>query len=208
MSNSIAQYLWRDGGDVTGKIASGGTTTTLTLTNPQGRVQFRGRRGPQSRSANDGIVVPVTCCSRAIRSSLRSTASAAPSPRAPRPPHGQTALFLFRQGDFAGQPGTQTSGHEGRRRLHHDLHDAWRPLGVSTRTTRMCSASRVARSPRRIPELARASRSASSWARRVHGRPLPRDDRGRNLRVLHAPGRSGRTSRSLCKSRGIRNLTG
>lgn len=52
-SNSLAQYLWRNGGGATGVIGSGGTTATLTLATPSDAFNFEVGEFVVA-SANDG----------------------------------------------------------------------------------------------------------------------------------------------------------
>lgn len=110
MSNSIAQYLWRDGGGSTGKISSGGTTVNLTLTNPQDVFNFEVGEGLVA-SANDGTSnAHVLLAGSAIVTAVDRiggivTTGAAPGAWA-------NGSFLFRQGDFAGNL-TQTSVMKG-----------------------------------------------------------------------------------------------
>jgi len=100
VSNSLAQYLWRNGGGSTGKISSGGTTTSLTLTVPSDAFNFEVGEFIVA-SANDGstssdaLLAGSTYITAIDRVAGILTTNTAPAAWA-------NGSFLFRQGDFAG----------------------------------------------------------------------------------------------------------
>lgn len=99
-SNNLAQYLWRDGGGAIGVIASGGTTTAMTLTRATDAFNFQVGQAVVA-SANDGTGTGnvllagsafVTAVDRVAGIITIGVAQGA----------WANASFLFRAGDFAG----------------------------------------------------------------------------------------------------------
>lgn len=104
MSNSMAQYLWRNGGGSLGVIASGGTTTALTLTVPSAAFNFEVGESLVA-SANDGstntdaLLAGSTTITLIDRINGIITTASAPAAWA-------NGSNLFRAGDFVGNTTT------------------------------------------------------------------------------------------------------
>lgn len=100
MSNSLAIYVWRNGGGATGVIGSGGTTTALTLATPSDAFNFEVGEFIVA-SANDGsavgnvLLAGSTFITAIDRTNGILTTNAAPAAWV-------NGSFLFRAGDFAG----------------------------------------------------------------------------------------------------------
>lgn len=99
-SNSLAIYLWRNGGGALGKISSGGTTTAMTLTVASDAFNFEvgeylvasSADGSGSSDALDAGSTYVTAVDRVAGIVTVNAAQAA----------WANGHFLFRLGDFAG----------------------------------------------------------------------------------------------------------